>query len=111
MASRTLANMKSTLPRHMVRSGLFPSLGNLFSPLQYAVRRLSGIVEDKERADERIYIRSHEGQALKELRAQFEKEVKAIYQGPLWWRFMMMLKMPYASEMINENNENRAHTS
>ena len=67
----------------MVRSGAFPSLGNLFSPLQYAVRRLSGVIEDKERADERIYIRSHEGQALKDLRTQLEKEVRAIYQGLL----------------------------
>ena len=81
MASRTLVTMNSTLPKQILRSRIFPSLGNLLSPQIYAVRRLSGVITDKERADERIYIQSHEGQALKELRTQLEKEVKAIYQG------------------------------
>ena len=80
--------MKSALPRQILRSGVFASLGNLFSPLQYAVRRFSGVLGDKERADERIYIQNHEGEALKELRIQFEKEVRAIYKGLIYrnWR-------------------------
>ena len=79
MASRTLVTMKSNLPRQIART--FPSLGNLFSPLQYAVRRFSGVLGDKERAEERIYIETHQGEALREIRLQFEREVRAIYKG------------------------------
>ena len=79
MASRTFVTMKSSLPRQIVKT--FPSLGNLFSPLQYAVRRFSGVLGDKERADERIYIETHQGEALQEIRLQFEREVRAIYKG------------------------------
>lgn len=63
-----------------MRSAAFPSLGNLFSPLQYAVRRFTTL-GDKERAEERDYINKEETRRLAELRKQFEREVRAIYKG------------------------------
>jgi hypothetical protein len=78
--TRTLRQMKSTLPQNVMRAASFPSLGNLFSPLQYSVRRFTTLGE-KERAVERDFINKEEGRKLAELRKQFEREVRAIYTG------------------------------
>jgi hypothetical protein len=78
--TRTLRQMKSTLPQNVMRAASFPSLGNLSSPLKYSVRRFTTLGE-KERAVERDFINKEEGRKLAELRKQFEREVRAIYAG------------------------------
>lgn len=51
-------------------------------PLLNIVRNITGF-EDKERGDETFYINSEQNRHMKELREQFEKEVKAIYKGQM----------------------------
>lgn len=78
--TRTLLQMRSTLPQNVMRAASFPSLGNLFSPLQYSVRRFTTLGE-KERAVEKDFINKEEARKLVELRVQFESEVRLIYTG------------------------------
>lgn len=58
-----------------------PSLGNLLKPVQYAIRRFSDVIKDREKAEESIYVRKREDSELRIRRKELESEVKAIYSG------------------------------
>jgi hypothetical protein len=82
MASRSVI-MKSALARRFCNPGSFPSLGSIFSPVGFSFRRFS--LQEKERAEERIYISKKEKEEMERQRAarrvELEKELTIIYAG------------------------------
>jgi hypothetical protein len=58
-----------------------PSLGNLLKPVQYAIRRFSDLMKDREKGAEMIYVRKRQESDLGIRQKLLEREIKEIYSG------------------------------
>ncbi len=57
------------------------SLGNLLKPVQYAIRRFSDLIKDKEKGAEMAYVRKRQESDLGIRQKLLEREIKEIYSG------------------------------
>lgn len=81
LQSTKITKMSPRNAMKLFRLDARPSLGNLLKPVNFAIRRFSNIIEEKERAEEMIFVRKREEQILQTRQKELEREIKAIYSG------------------------------